>query len=178
MAHLWPRCCRAYDQVAHDVSLQKLPVRFMMDRAGLVGADGPTHVGAFDVTYMASLPHMVVMAPSNEVELLNMMATSIAIDDAPSCVRYPRGNVLGLDLKEHGIVDNKGVPLEIGKGVVRRGGKDIAILAYGNSVNEALKAATMLEDHGLQATVADARFCKPLDTALIRDLGELEKEHS
>jgi len=161
---------RAYDQVVHDVSLQKLPVRFMMDRAGLVGADGATHVGAFDVTYMASLPHMVCMAPSNEVDMLNMLATSIAIDDGPSCLRYPRGNVEGLDMAQFGIVDNKGVPMEIGKGIVRRGGKDVAILAYGTSVNESMAAAKLLEEQGVSATVADARFCKPLDTDLIRDL--------
>lgn len=105
---------RGYDQIVHDVSLQKLPVRFAMDRAGLVGADGSTHCGAFDVTYMASLPNMVCMAPSNEAELINMVATSAAIDDRPSCFRFPRGNGLGLDLSQHGIgKDLKGTPLEV-----------------------------------------------------------------
>jgi len=165
---------RAYDQVVHDVALQKLPVRFMMDRAGLVGADGATHCGAFDVAFMACIPNMVVMAPSNEAELLNMLATCVALDDAPSCMRYPRGNATGLDLPALGIVDSKGIPMELGRGVVRRQGKDVAVLAYGNSVNEALRAADILEANGVQATVADARFCKPLDTKLIRDLA---REH-
>ncbi|EFJ41925.1 hypothetical protein VOLCADRAFT_107482 [Volvox carteri f. nagariensis] len=160
---------RGYDQIVHDVSLQKLPVRFAMDRAGLVGADGSTHCGAFDVTFMASLPHMITMAPSNEAELVNMVATAAAIDDAPSCFRFPRGNGLGLDLSQYGITkDLKGTPLEIGKGVVRRQGKDVCLLAYGSSVNEALAAAEMLERDGVSATVIDARFCKPLDTALVR----------
>lgn len=167
---------RGYDQVVHDVSLQKLPVRFAMDRAGLVGADGATHCGAFDITYMASLPHMVCMAPSNEAELINAIATAAAIDDAPSCFRYPRGNGLGVDLAAAGIVGMKGVPMEVGKGVVRRQGKDVAILAYGSSVNDAMSAAAMLaERSGVSATVVDARFCKPLDTELIR---RLAREHS
>ncbi|KAG2423036.1 hypothetical protein HXX76_015552 [Chlamydomonas incerta] len=166
---------RGYDQIVHDVSLQKLPVRFAMDRAGLVGADGSTHCGAFDVTFMASLPHMITMAPSNEAELINMVATCAAIDDAPSCFRFPRGNGLGLDLAAYGISkDLKGVPLEVGKGVVRRQGKDVCLLAYGSSVNEALAAAEMLERDGVSTTVIDARFCKPLDTKLIRSAA---KEH-
>ncbi len=166
---------RGYDQVVHDVSLQNLPVRFAMDRAGLVGADGATHCGAFDTTYMASLPNMVVMAPSNEAELINMVATSIAIDDRPSCFRFPRGNGIGLDLAAEGITEDlKGTPLEIGKGVIRREGKDVALIGYGNSVGECLKAASMLEEAGLSATVMDARFCKPLDTQMIR---RLAKEH-
>ncbi|MEW5314267.1 MAG: hypothetical protein WDW38_005778 [Sanguina aurantia] len=166
---------RGYDQIVHDVALQRLPVRFAMDRAGLVGADGSTHCGAFDVTFMASLPSMVCMAPSNEAELVNMVATCVAIDDSPSCFRFPRGNGLGLDLSLHGITkDFKGTPLEVGKGVVRRSGTDVALLAYGSSVNEALAAAEMLAASGVQATVVDARFCKPLDTALIR---RLAKEH-
>ncbi|KAG2434343.1 hypothetical protein HYH02_012361 [Chlamydomonas schloesseri] len=166
---------RGYDQIVHDVSLQKLPVRFAMDRAGLVGADGSTHCGAFDVTFMASLPHMITMAPSNEAELINMVATCAAIDDAPSCFRFPRGNGLGLDLAAYGIgKDLKGVPLEVGKGVVRRQGKDVCLLAYGSSVNEALAAAEMLERDGVSTTVIDARFCKPLDTKLIRSAA---KEH-
>lgn len=166
---------RGYDQVVHDVSLQNLPVRFAMDRAGLVGADGATHCGAFDTTYMASLPNMVVMAPSNEAELINMVATSIAIDDRPSCFRFPRGNGIGMDLAAEGITDDmKGTPLEVGKGVIRREGKDVALIGYGNSVGECMKAAAMLEDAGLSATVMDARFCKPLDTEMIR---RLAKEH-
>lgn len=166
---------RGYDQVVHDVALQNLPVRFAMDRAGLVGADGATHCGAFDVTFMASLPNMVCMAPSNESELIHMVATSVAIDDRPSCFRYPRGNGIGVDLAAEGIgKDLKGTPLEIGKGLVRRQGKDVALLAYGSSVNDALAAAELLQRSGVSATVVDARFCKPLDTALIR---RLAKEH-
>ncbi|KAJ9523642.1 1-deoxy-D-xylulose 5-phosphate synthase [Haematococcus lacustris] len=166
---------RGYDQVVHDVSLQKLPVRFAMDRAGLVGADGATHCGAFDVTFMASLPDMVCMAPSNEAELINMVATAVAIDDRPSCFRFPRGNGLGLDLSLHGIAkDLKGTPLEVGKGLVRRQGTDACLLAYGSSVNEALAAAEMLERQGVSCTVVDARFCKPLDSQLIR---RCAKEH-
>jgi 1-deoxy-D-xylulose-5-phosphate synthase len=167
---------RAYDQIVHDVSLQKLPVRFCMDRAGMVGADGATHVGAFDVTFMASLPHMVTMAPSNEAELINMIATQVAIDDRPSCMRYPRGNGIGVDLAAAGISkDMKGAPIEIGKGIVRREGSDVCLLAYGSSVNEALAAAEILSKGGVSATVIDARFCKPLDTRLIRSAA---KEHA
>jgi len=166
---------RGYDQVVHDVALQKLLVRFAMDRAGLVGADGATHCGAFDVTYMASLPNMVCMAPSNEAELINMVATATAIDDRPSCFRFPRGNGIGVDLAAEGIgKDMKGVPMEVGKALVRRQGKDICLLAYGSMVNEALAAAELLEKSGVSATVVDARFCKPLDTQLIR---QLVKEH-
>jgi 1-deoxy-D-xylulose-5-phosphate synthase len=146
-----------------------------MDRAGLVGADGATHCGAFDVTYMASLPNMVVMAPSNEAELINMVATSVAIDDRPSCFRFPRGNGIGLDLAAEGISDDlKGTPIEIGKGVIRQEGSDVALVGYGSSVLECLKAAKMLEDVGVSATVMDARFCKPLDGEMIR---RLAKEH-
>lgn len=166
---------RGYDQVVHDVALQNLPVRFAMDRAGLVGADGATHCGAFDVTFMASLPNMVCMAPSNESELIHMVATSVAIDDRPSCFRYPRGNGIGVDLAAEGIgKDLKGTPLEVGKALVRRQGKDVALLAYGSSVNDALVAAELLQRSGVSATVVDARFCKPLDTSLIR---RLAKEH-
>nr|ACT21080.1 1-deoxy-D-xylulose 5-phosphate synthase [Dunaliella salina] len=159
---------RGYDQVVHDVALQNLPVRFAMDRAGMVGADGATHCGAFDITYMASLPNMVCMAPSNEAELINMVATAAAIDDRPSCFRFPRGNGIGVDLEAAGIKDMKGTPLEIGKGVVRRQGTDVCLLAYGSSVNEAMAAAEALQLDGVSATVIDARFCKPLDTDLIR----------
>ncbi|XP_039048835.1 probable 1-deoxy-D-xylulose-5-phosphate synthase, chloroplastic [Hibiscus syriacus] len=159
---------RAYDQVVHDVDLQKLPVRFAMDRAGLVGADGPTHCGAFDVTFMACLPNMVVMAPSDEAELFHMVATAAAIDDRPSCFRYPRGNGIGVQLPP----GNKGVPLEIGKGRVLIEGDRVALLGYGTAVQSCLAAASLLESHGLKPTVADARFCKPLDQSLIRRLAK------
>eukprot|EP01026_Neomeris_dumetosa_P020214 TRINITY_DN1814_c0_g1_i1.p2 TRINITY_DN1814_c0_g1~~TRINITY_DN1814_c0_g1_i1.p2 ORF type:complete len:261 (-),score=53.40 TRINITY_DN1814_c0_g1_i1:413-1090(-) len=146
-----------------------------MDRAGLVGADGATHCGAFDVAYMSCLPNMVVMAPSNEAELINMVATAKAIDDRPCCFRYPRGNGIGVDLDAEGIgPDMKGTPLEVGKGVVRRGGTDICLLGYGSMVNSCIEAAEALSKQGVSATVVDARFCKPLDTVLIR---QLAKEH-
>ncbi|XP_027121155.1 probable 1-deoxy-D-xylulose-5-phosphate synthase, chloroplastic [Coffea arabica] len=157
---------RAYDQVVHDVDLQKLPVRFAMDRGGLVGADGPTHCGAFDVTFMACLPNMVVMAPSDEAELFHMVATAAAIDDRPSCFRYPRGNGIGVELP----LGNKGIPLEVGKGRILIEGERVALLGYGTAVQSCLAAATLVEAHGLRLTVADARFCKPLDHSLIRSL--------
>ncbi|CAN1228839.1 Probable 1-deoxy-D-xylulose-5-phosphate synthase 2, chloroplastic [Linum grandiflorum] len=150
--------------------LQKLPVRFAMDRAGLVGADGPTHCGAFDTTFMACLPNMVVMAPSDETELMNMVATAAAIDDRPSCFRYPRGNGIGTLLPPN----NKGTPLEIGKGRVLREGSRVAILGYGTIVQNCIEAADRLKAIGVNPTVADARFCKPLDGELIRLLA---KEH-
>nr|WCO04849.1 1-deoxy-D-xylulose 5-phosphate synthase [Salvia miltiorrhiza] len=159
---------RGYDQVVHDVDLQKLPVRFAMDRAGLVGADGPTHCGAFDVTFMACLPNMVVMAPSDEAELFNMVATAAAIDDRPSCFRYPRGNGIGVELPP----GNKGKPLEIGKGRILIEGERVALLGYGSAVQSCLAAAALVEIRGLQLPVADARFCKPLDHALIRSLAK------
>ncbi|KAK6117337.1 hypothetical protein DH2020_048928 [Rehmannia glutinosa] len=152
----------------HDVDLQKLPVRFAMDRAGLVGADGPTHCGAFDVTFMACLPNMVVMAPSDEAELFHMVATAAAIDDRPSCFRYPRGNGIGVELPN----GNKGIPLEIGKGRILIEGERVALLGYGTAVQSCLAAAALVESHGLRLTVADARFCKPLDHALIRALAK------
>ncbi|KAJ1382147.1 Transketolase-like, pyrimidine-binding domain [Sesbania bispinosa] len=161
---------RGYDQVVHDVDLQKLPVRFAIDRAGLVGADGPTHCGAFDITYMASLPNMVVMAPSDEAELMHMVATAAAIDDRPSCFRFPRGNGIGASLP----LNNKGTPLEIGKGKVLIEGSRVAILGYGSTVQQCLQAAQMLKTRDISVTVADARFCKPLDTDLIKLLA---KEH-
>ncbi|KAL1220575.1 1-deoxy-D-xylulose-5-phosphate synthase [Cardamine amara subsp. amara] len=159
---------RAYDQVVHDVDLQKLPVRFAMDRAGLVGADGPTHCGAFDVTFMACLPNMIVMAPSDEADLFNMVATAAAIDDRPSCFRYPRGNGIGVVLPP----GNKGVPIEIGRGRILKEGERVALLGYGSAVQSCLGAAAMLEERGFNITVADARFCKPLDRALIRGLAK------
>ncbi|KAL9237691.1 hypothetical protein vseg_012211 [Gypsophila vaccaria] len=159
---------RAYDQVVHDVDLQKLPVRFAMDRAGLVGADGPTHSGSFDVTFMACLPNMVVMAPSDEAELFNMVATAAAIDDRPSCFRYPRGNGFGVELPP----GNKGTPIEIGKGRILMEGERVVLLGYGSAVQSCMAAAALVESRGLRVTVADARFCKPLDHALIRSLAK------
>ncbi|XP_024379950.1 probable 1-deoxy-D-xylulose-5-phosphate synthase, chloroplastic [Physcomitrium patens] len=159
---------RGYDQVVHDVDLQKLPVRFAMDRAGLVGADGPTHCGAFDVTYMACLPNMVVMAPADEAELFNMVATAAVIDDSPSCFRYPRGNGIGVQLP----ANNKGTPIEVGKGRILLEGTDVALLGYGTMVQNCLAAHSLLADVGISATVADGRFCKPLDRGLIRQLAE------
>ena len=155
---------RAYDQVVHDVAIQKLPVRFVMDRAGVVGADGATHFGSFDLAYLGCLPGFVLMAPSDEAELVHMVATMAQIDDAPSGMRYPRGEGIGVELPEHG------VPLELGKGRVVREGSTIAILSYGARLEEALKAADDLAARGLSATVADARFCKPLDEDLLRQL--------
>ena len=155
---------RAYDQVVHDVAVQNLPVRFAIDRAGLVGADGPTHAGSFDITYLTSLPNFVVMAAADELELMNMVATSVAIDDRPSAVRYPRGEGVGLELPEVGEI------LEIGKGRIIQEGAHIAILSLGTRLQEALKAAESLKAHGLTTTVADARFAKPLDLEMIRNL--------
>ncbi len=155
---------RAYDQVVHDVAIQKLPVRFAIDRAGLVGADGQTHAGSFDITYLSCLPGFVVMAAADEAELVHMVATAAAIDDRPSAFRYPRGEGIGVPLPE------QGAPLEIGKGrIVKEGGR-VAILSLGGRLQEALKAAAELDARGLATTVADARFAKPLDHALIRDL--------
>lgn len=161
---------RGYDQVVHDVDLQKLPVRFAMDRAGLVGADGPTHCGAFDITYMACLPNMVVMAPSDEAELMHMVATAAAIDDRPSCFRFPRGNGIGVALPSN----NKGTPIEIGKGRILMEGTRVALLGYGSIVQTCIQAANTLKSREIYVTVADGRFCKPLDTELIR---RLAKEH-
>ncbi len=155
---------RAYDQVVHDVAIQRLPVRFAIDRAGLVGADGPTHAGAFDVTYLCTLPGFVVMAAADEAELMHMVATSAAIDDGPSAVRYPRGEGVGVELPE------RGTPLEIGKGRIVREGSAVALLSFGAHLQECLKAADELATRGLSTTVADARFAKPLDTDLVRRL--------
>jgi 1-deoxy-D-xylulose-5-phosphate synthase len=159
---------RAYDQVVHDVALQSLPVRFAMDRAGLVGADGATHAGSFDIAYLGCLPNMVLMAAADEVELMHMVATAAAIDDRPSAFRYPRGEGLGLTLPA------RGTPLEIGRGRVLREGNAVAILSYGTRLAECLKAADELAAQGLTCTVADARFAKPLDTALVE---RLAREH-
>ncbi len=155
---------RAYDQVVHDVCIQNLPVRFAIDRAGLVGADGATHAGSFDVTYLATLPNMVVMAPADEAELVHMTYTAAEYDAGPIAVRYPRGNGIGVALPE---VPQK---LEIGKGRLVREGSKIAILSLGTRLEEALKAADALDAKGLSTTVADLRFAKPLDEAMIRRL--------
>jgi len=155
---------RAYDQVVHDVAIQKLPVRFALDRAGLVGADGATHAGSFDAAYLGCLPGFVLMAAADEVELMAMVATCAAIDDGPSAVRYPRGEGIGLSLP------SRGTPLEIGRGRVVREGTSIALLSYGARLGECLKAADELQHHGLSTTVADARFAKPLDGELIERL--------
>ena len=157
---------RAYDQVVHDVAIQSLPVRFAIDRAGLVGADGPTHAGAFDTTYLSTLPGFVVMAAADEAELVHMVATARAIDDRPSAFRYPRGEGTGVPLPAIG------EPLPIGKGRVLREGSKVAILNFGARLPECLKAADKLSAYGLSATVADARFAKPLDTALVRRLAD------
>lgn len=152
---------RAYDQVVHDVAIQNLPVRFALDRAGLVGADGPTHAGSFDVAYLGCLPNMVVMAAADEAELVHMVATAAAYDSGPIAFRYPRGEGVGIDMPE------KGIPLAIGKGRIVKEGSRIAILSLGTRLSEALKAAEELEARGLSTTVADARFAKPLDEELI-----------
>ena len=155
---------RAYDQVVHDVAIQHLPVRFAIDRAGLVGADGPTHAGAFDVAYLSCLPGMVVMAASDEIELMHMVATAAAIEDGPSAFRYPRGEGIGLTLPARGTV------LEIGKGRVLREGSKVALLSFGTRLAECLTASEQLASFGLSTTVADARFAKPLDLDLLRQL--------
>ncbi len=159
---------RAYDQVVHDVAIQKLPVRFAIDRAGLVGADGATHAGSFDISYLGCLPDFVLMAAADELELMHMVATAAAIDDRPSAFRYPRGEGVGVELPA------KGTPLEIGKGRIVREGTKIAILNFGARLAECLVAAEDLGAKGLSTTVADARFAKPLDTDLIR---RLAREH-
>ncbi len=155
---------RAYDQVVHDVALQRLPVRFAIDRAGLVGADGPTHAGSFDLNYLCCLPGIVVMAPSDEAELKHMVATSLAIDDAPSAFRFPRGEGPGTPLPL------RGEPLPVGKGRILRQGGTIALLSLGGRLQDALRAADDLAARGLSVTVADARFAKPLDEDLILQL--------
>ena len=157
---------RAYDQVVHDVAIQSLPVRFAIDRAGLVGADGPTHAGSFDVAYLSCLPNFVVMAAADEAELRHMVATAVQIDDRPSAFRYPRGEGVGVDLPE------VGVPLEIGKGRIVRQGSTIALLSLGTRLQEATAAAEMLGSMGLSTTVADARFAKPIDEALVTALAK------
>ena len=159
---------RGYDQVVHDVAIQRLPVRFALDRAGLVGADGPTHAGSFDIAYLGCLPGFVLMAAADEAELVHMVATQVAIDDRPSALRYPRGEGVGVPMPEDG------QPLEIGKGRVLTEGSKIALFSYGTRLAECLKAATELKAHGLSTTVADARFAKPLDLDLLL---RLAREH-
>jgi 1-deoxy-D-xylulose-5-phosphate synthase len=159
---------RAYDQIVHDVAIQKLPVRFALDRAGLVGADGPTHAGSFDLAYLGCLPDMVIMAAADEAELKRMVATAAAIDDRPSAFRYPRGEGTGVEMPA------EGQALEIGRGRIVREGSTIAILSLGTRLAESLKAADKLAAFGLPTTVADARFMKPLDTRLI---DRLAREH-
>ncbi len=159
---------RGYDQVVHDVAVQKLPVRFAIDRAGLVGADGPTHAGSYDVAYLGCLPDFVIMAAADEAELTHMVATAAAIDDRPSVVRYPRGEGVGVEIPERGEV------LDIGKGRILREGTSVAILSFGARLKECFQAADDLAARGLSATVADARFAKPLDEDLIR---RLAREH-
>ena len=152
---------RAYDQVVHDVAIQRLPVRFAMDRAGLVGADGPTHAGSFDLAYLGCLPGFILMAAGDEADLVHMVATQVAINDRPSALRYPRGEGVGVEMP------TEGKPLEIGKGRIIREGSKVAILSLGTRLSEALKAAEELASFGLSTTVADARFAKPLDTDLV-----------
>ncbi len=159
---------RAYDQIVHDVAIQRLPVRFALDRAGLVGADGPTHAGSFDLAYLGCLPGFVLMAAADEAELVHMVATQVAIDDRPSALRYPRGDGVGVDMPEFGVA------LEIGKGRIVREGTSVALLSLGTRLAECLKAAETLATHGLSTTVADARFAKPLDTDLVL---RLAREH-
>jgi 1-deoxy-D-xylulose-5-phosphate synthase len=159
---------RAYDQIVHDVAIQRLPVRFALDRAGLVGADGPTHAGSFDLPYLGCLPGFVIMAAADEAELVHMVATAAAIDDRPCAFRYPRGDGVGVDMPEFG------VPLEIGKGRILREGTSVALLSLGTRLAECLLAAETLAAHGLTATVADARFAKPLDVDLVL---RLAREH-
>ena len=156
---------RAYDQVVHDVAIQRLPVRFAIDRAGLVGADGATHAGSFDLAYLGCLPGFVLMSAADEAELVHMVATAVAIDDRPSALRYPRGDGVGVDMPE------VGVPLEIGKGRIVKEGSKIALLSLGTRLAECRKAADDLAAFGLPTTVADARFAKPLDIDLIMQAG-------
>jgi 1-deoxy-D-xylulose-5-phosphate synthase len=159
---------RGYDQVVHDVAIQKLPVRFAMDRAGLVGADGPTHAGSFDGAYLGCLPGFILMAAADEADLAHMVATQVAIDDRPSGLRYPRGEGRGVPMPA------EGQPLEIGRGRIMREGSKVALLSYGARLGECLKAADELAGYGLSTTVADARFAKPLDADLIT---RLAREH-
>jgi 1-deoxy-D-xylulose-5-phosphate synthase len=158
---------RAFDQIVHDVCLQNLPVTFCMDRAGLVGDDGPTHHGVFDIAYLRPLPNITLMAPRDEAMLRHMLRTALQLD-GPSAIRYPRGAAVGVPIPA------EGVPLELGTGEILREGERVAIVGYGTGVPQGLAAAELLADNGLDVTVADARFCKPLDTKL---LAALAAEH-
>jgi 1-deoxy-D-xylulose-5-phosphate synthase len=158
---------RAYDQIVHDVCIQNLPVFFCMDRAGIVGDDGPTHQGMYDIAYLRCLPNIVVMAPKDEAELQRMVVTGINYTDGPIAMRYPRGNGYGVPLMEEGWE-----PLPIGKGEILRSGDDVLVVAYGSMVHPAMQAAEMLSEHGVEATVVNARFVKPLDTELIVPLAK------
>ena len=160
---------RGYDQIVHDVALQNLPVRFAIDRAGLVGADGPTHAGAFDVGYLSALPNMTVMAAADEAELVHMIATAVAYNDGPIAFRYPRGEGSGIVMPKQGEI------LEIGKGRILKEGSDVAILSFGAHLGEVATAIDYMESVGVSVTLADARFAKPLDTALIRQLAKNHK---
>jgi 1-deoxy-D-xylulose-5-phosphate synthase len=155
---------RAYDQVVHDVAIQSLPVRFAIDRAGLVGADGPTHAGSFDITYLSTLPNFIVMAASDEAELVKMVNTAVKINNRPCAFRYPRGNGIGVELP------NINEILEIGKGKIVRKGKQAAILCLGARLEECKKAAEILSSKGIELTLVDARFAKPLDEKLIMEV--------
>jgi 1-deoxy-D-xylulose-5-phosphate synthase len=159
---------RAYDQIVHDVCLQRLNVVFAMDRAGLVGDDGPTHHGAFDISYLRCLPNIVLMAPRDEAMLVNMLHTALTYDDGPIALRYPRGTAVGVPLPA------RPEAIEIGTGEILRSGSGVALLGYGTGVQKALEAAALLEDRGISSTVADARFAKPIDLALV---AELAAEH-
>ncbi len=156
---------RAYDQIIHDVCIQNLPVFFCLDRAGIVGADGPTHQGMYDIAYLRCIPHMVLMAPKDEAEMQRMVVTGIEYTDGPIAMRFPRGSGYGVPLMEEGWE-----PVEIGKGEILRNGDDVLLVAYGTMVHPALQAAEVLNEHGIQATVVNARFAKPLDTELILPL--------
>jgi len=155
---------RAYDQIVHDVSLQKLPVRFAIDRAGKVGADGPTHAGSYDITFLSTLPNFIIMAPSNQNELVRMINTSVFINDRPSAFRYPRGT------GEIDLSDNNIEPIEIGKGIIINEGNDLAILNLGSRLHICQEAIKLLNTYNIYPTLADARFAKPIDTDLIDQL--------
>jgi 1-deoxy-D-xylulose-5-phosphate synthase len=160
---------RAYDQVIHDVAIQNLPVRFAIDRAGLVGSDGPTHAGSFDITFLATLPNMVVMAASDESQLARMVATAANYNDGPIAFRYPRGEGTGV------VIPENPQPLEIGKGKIIRQGTDVAILSFGTRLLDSINAGKQLEKEGISVTIADARFAKPLDGDLITNLARNHK---
>jgi 1-deoxy-D-xylulose-5-phosphate synthase len=158
---------RAFDQIIHDICIQNLPVFFCMDRAGIVGADGPTHQGMYDIAYLRCIPNMTIMAPKDEAELQRMVVTGINHTSGPIAMRYPRGNGLGVPLMEEGWE-----ALPIGKGEILRSGDDILLLGYGTMVNTSLQVAEILSEHGIEATVVNARFVKPLDTELIFPLAQ------